>query len=250
MARSNLTAAAAAAGSHTKQPSQLSLLESINQEPEISEEQPNPLAILNQLLALQNLEDIFEWLGTDQNPTKLLKFIVAVRDDYNELATDYNELEADRNKKLKQKDRVILHLMDQIAGVTAENDTLRSIVDPPIVDSPIVDLPIVNPPIVNPPIVDLPIVDPLHEPSPGPSNGTVSSSTKKRHAKLQDPLVFTNGKHNMPVEHLLVKMRRKMSANSDLYDTLELHMVYVMNRVEGMAFSHLEPRSQDNATNP
>ena len=66
---------------------------------------------------------------------------------------------------------------------------------------------------------------------------------------LQDPLVLTNRKDSMPIKHWLVKMKGKMAANNDLYDTPAHHMVYVMNCVEGMAFGHLKLRFCDNATN-
>ena len=41
-----------------------------------------------------------------------------------------------------------------------------------------------------------------------------------------------------------------MNAEKNVIDTPELCMAYVMNCVEGMAFSHLKPRSQDNAIEP
>ena len=41
-----------------------------------------------------------------------------------------------------------------------------------------------------------------------------------------------------------------MTADEDLLDTPKHRMVYVMNRVGGMAFSHLEPRARKNATKP
>ena len=42
-------------------------------------------------------------------------------------------------------------------------------------------------------------------------------------------------------------MRGKMAADKDLYDTPARRMVYVMNRVGGDAFGHLEPRARANA---
>ena len=65
--------------------------------------------------------------------------------------------------------------------------------------------------------------------------------------KLQDPDKFTNGKDGDPVEYWLAQMRGKMAADEDLYDTPARCMVYVMNRVGGDAFGHLEPRARANA---
>ena len=45
-------------------------------------------------------------------------------------------------------------------------------------------------------------------------------------------------------------MYGKMTADKDLMDTPKRRMVYVMNRVGGTAFSHLEPHAQRNATRP
>ena len=68
--------------------------------------------------------------------------------------------------------------------------------------------------------------------------------------KLQDPEVFSNGKSGDLVEYWLAKMRGKMAANDNLYNTLERRIVYVMNRISGDAFGHLEPRARANMAKP
>ena len=232
--------------------SRLSLLEGGETRAPEEEEETNPLGIINTLLALQEPKDLIGWLGsnTEENSTKLIKFIIAVRDKYDELVVDYNQLLAlkdgdnTQNKALAEKQGVIRYLQGQVADLTAENDTFRQLQEQAIVD---------------PPVVGPPIVDPLgnngtsgtmdHEPSPGPSTSLVNTSTKRRF-KLQDPPVFTDGKEGLPVEYWLAKMKAKMKADGDLMDTPERRMAYVMNRVEGMAFGHLEPHTQDNATEP
>ena len=77
-----------------------------------------------------------------------------------------------------------------------------------------------------------------------------SATAKPRCLKLQDPLELTNKKNNVSVEHWLTKIEGKMMADKNLMDTLTKRMVHVMNRVSGKAFSHLEPRTQKNTTNP
>ena len=56
------------------------------------EEEENLLAIINTLLALKKPEELIGWLGsnTEENSTRLIKFIVAVRDEYDKLVADYN----------------------------------------------------------------------------------------------------------------------------------------------------------------
>ena len=62
-------------------------------EPEI---EPNPLAIINALLDFKNPEDLLKWLDSeDHNPAKLIKFIVAVCNNYNKLAADCTIIKAD-----------------------------------------------------------------------------------------------------------------------------------------------------------
>ena len=45
-------------------------------------------------------------------------------------------------------------------------------------------------------------------------------------------------------------MKGKIKADSDIMDTPDRRMTYVMNRVAGTAFNHLEPRARDNAAKP
>ena len=72
-----------------------------------------------------------------------------------------------------------------------------------------------------------------------------------RHFKLQNPLVFTDdGKNDMPIEHWLIKMHAKINVNVDLMNMPMRCMVYIMNCVDDMTFSHLESRAQKNATKP
>ena len=49
----------------------------------------------------------------------------------------------------------------------------------------------------------------------------------------------------MPVVEWLAKMKEKMKVEEDLIDTPWRRMAYVMNRVGGTAFSHLEPRARE-----
>ena len=69
-----------------------------------------------------------------------------------------------------------------------------------------------------------------------------STFTSKRRFKLQDPPIFTGRKDGMPVVEWLAKMKRKMKVDEDLMDTPWRRMAYVMSRVGGTAFSHLELR--------
>ena len=243
---------------NTNRTSRLSLLEAgeTRAPNEEEKEETNPLGVINTLLALRELKDLIGWLGsnTEENSTKLIKFIVAVRDEYDELVVDYNQLQNERNdellaskdgdntqnKALAEKQGVIRYLQGQVADFTAENNTFRRLQEQAMV----------NPPIVGPPgnnetsgIMD-------HEPSPGPSTDSTNTSTKKRRLKLQDPDKFTNGKDGDPVEYWLAQMRSKMAADDDLYDTPARRMVYVMNRVGSEAFGHLEPRARVNASRP
>lgn len=250
MARSNPTTNAPvpdapAEDGQPKRAARLSLLEAGACEPEV-EMEPNPLGIINILLALRKPEELIDWLDSesDDNYTKLVKFVIAVRDKYDELAADYNQLEVDRDellasrnhdntrdKVLMQKEGVIKYLKDQVAALTAENHTLRRAQEQAIVDPPVSHGD-----------------NEKHEVSPGPSTNSISA--RKHRLKLQDPPVFTDGKDGLPVEHWLVKMDGKMTADEDLMDTPKRRMVYVMKRVGGTAFDHLEPRARKNATRP
>ena len=231
---------------NTNRISRLSLLEAGTRVPnEEEEEETNPLGVINTLLALREPKDLIGWLGsnTEENSTKLIKFIVAVRDEYDELVVDYNQLQNKRdNTREVENQGVIRYLQGQVADLTAENDTLLRLQEQAIVD---------NAPTADPPGNNRTSGTMDHEPSPGPSATSANTSTPtKRHFKLQDPPVFTDGKKGLPVEYWLAKMKAKMKADGDLMDTPERRMAYVINRVEGMAFGHLEPRSRDNAIEP
>ena len=217
------------------------------------EDETNPLGIINTLLALQEPKDLTGWLGsnTEENSTKLIKFIVAVRDEYDKLVVDYNQLLASKdgdntqNEALAEKQGVIRYLQGQVADLTAENDTFCRLQEQAIVDG----APVADPPIVSSPGNNRTSGTIDHEPSLGSSTSSVNISTKRR-LKLADPPIFTDGKDGVPVEHWLAKIDGKMTADEDLLDTPKRRMVYVMNRVGGMAFSHLEPRAQKNAIKP
>ena len=45
-------------------------------------------------------------------------------------------------------------------------------------------------------------------------------------------------------------MHEKIKVDADLKDMLMRCIVYIMNHMDGVALSHLEPRSQTNATKP
>ena len=195
----------------TSRTSRPSLLEAEVRVPE--EEKTNPLGIINTLLALREPKELIGWLGsnTEENSTKLIRFIVAVRDEYNELATNYNQLEMERDKlltrdeSLTEKQRVIHYLQGQVADLTAENNTFRRLQEQAIVD----DAPVTDPPIVGPPGNNGTSGTMDHEPSPGPSATSANTSTNKRCLKLADPPISTDGKDGMPVEHWLAKMDGK-----------------------------------------
>lgn len=96
--------------------------------------------------------------------------------------------------------------------------------------------------ITNPPVIYVDHVlneQHKHEHSLGPS-ATISKSTKKHHLKLKDPPAFTDGKNSIFIKYWLVKMKSKMAANNNIYDILKNCMIYVINYVKSLAFSHLE----------
>ena len=166
--------------------SRLSLLEAGETRAPEEEEKTNPLGIINTLLALQEPKDLIGWLGsnTEENSTKLIKFIVAVRDEYDELVIDYNQLLASKdgdntqNEALAEKQGVIRYLQGQVADLTAENDTFRRLQEQSIVNpSKAADPPIVSPPGNNGTSGTMD-----HKPSPGPSatSANTSTNTKKR----------------------------------------------------------------------
>ena len=210
----------------------------------------NPLGLINALFILKKPDKLLKWLGSHGNPTKLIKFIVAVCNKYNDLAVDYNNFDAKNNKLLasnNQNKAVIQYFQGQNANFAAENETLRQVQKQAIVNSLIADPPIVDLPIVNSPVSHA--GNKQHELSLGPS-ATISATAKLRCLKLQDPLELTDGKNDVLIEHWLAKIEDEMIADKDLMDTLIKRRVYVMNRVSGKAFSHLKSHAQKNATNP
>ena len=74
----------------------------------------------------------------------------------------------------------------------------------------------------------------------------MTAYAKKPQLKLENPPEFTGRKDGMPVEEWLVKMKGKMEIDDDIINTPWRCMAYVMSRVGGIAFSHLEPRAQKN----
>ena len=68
---------------------------------------------------------------------------------------------------------------------------------------------------------------------------------KKRQFKLENPPIFTGRKDGMPVVEWLAKMKKKMKVDEDLMDTPWRRMAYVMSRVGGTAFGHLEPCTRE-----
>src|SRR5271168_3581402 len=79
-------------------------------------------------------------------------------------------------------------------------------------------------------------------PTPQPAPAAVKS------AKIPDPPVFT-GAEDDDIDNWLSKMRSKLTANADHYNTEALKKSYVENRVGGIASKHLAPRLRENAVN-
>ena len=171
---------------NTNRTSRLSLLEAGETRTPEEKKETNPLEIIDTLLALQEPKDLIGWLGsnTEENSTKLIKFIVAVRDKYDKLVVDYNQLLASKdgdntqNKTLAEKQGVICYLQDQVADLTAENDTFCRLQEQSIANPPEA----ANPPIVSPPGNNGTSGTMDHEPSSGLSAtlANTSTNTKKR----------------------------------------------------------------------
>ena len=53
----------------------------------------NPLRMVNTILALKKSDELLKQLDSGGNLTKLIKFIVAVCNEYDKLAVDYNNLD-------------------------------------------------------------------------------------------------------------------------------------------------------------
>ena len=91
----------------------------------------NLFAIISAFLTLKEPEDLVAWLiSEDHNAGKLIMFVNAVCDKYNELVTKNNTF-AKNNAELlaseTRKNGVIQYLQDQNAGLQAENNTLHEI---------------------------------------------------------------------------------------------------------------------------
>lgn len=72
---------------------------------------------------------------------------------------------------------------------------------------------------------------------------------QKRSAKLPDPDPLSDGK-NPTYENWKIQIKGKLTVNADHYPTEESKMAYVFGRTTGEAQGHLEPRYDDDATNP
>lgn len=70
------------------------------------------------------------------------------------------------------------------------------------------------------------------------------NQSKKKSMKLPDPPILTNGK-DPKFPDWLSKMKSKLQANRDHYDSEELRMAYVENRTGGDAARHLAPRLEE-----
>ena len=86
--------------------------------------------------------------------------------------------------------------------------------------------------------------------SPHGNHEDRSTFTSKRRFKLQDLPVFTGGRDGLPFVEWLAKMKRKMKVDEDLMDTQWRRMAYVMSRVGGTAFGHLEPPAREHGPQP
>ena len=81
-----------------------------------------------------------------------------------------------------------------------------------------------------------------------PSRGA-SVALPEKSVKLPNPPVLTDGK-DPEFEDWDSRMRNKLKANADHYNTEALRIAYVENRVGGKAAKHLRPRLRASAVNP
>ena len=65
----------------------------------------NSLKIANTIFVLKKPDELLKWLGLENNLTKLIKFIIAVCDKYNEFAADYNNFDINRDNQLATKNQ-------------------------------------------------------------------------------------------------------------------------------------------------
>lgn len=66
---------------------------------------------------------------------------------------------------------------------------------------------------------------------------------------IADPPKFSDGKE-LSFTHWVTLMASKMEFNADHFRRETLRMTYVLNRTEGLALSHLEPRSRKKSPKP
>ena len=74
-------------------------------------------------------------------------------------------------------------------------------------------------------------------------------ATTKRSTKIPDPPLFSDGK-TMPVSQWVSRMKNKLFANADHFETEEIKMIYVESRTEGNAAKHLDPRMREDSPCP
>ena len=89
-----------------------------------------------------------------------------------------------------------------------------------------------------------------HESSPGLSDNATTSTASKRRFKLDNPDRFTGEKDSVPIEQWLTQMEGKITEDEELIDTPTRRIVYVLNRLDGRAFKHVEPRTRKNVSRP
>ncbi|KAN0069292.1 hypothetical protein V8E54_012307 [Elaphomyces granulatus] len=76
-----------------------------------------------------------------------------------------------------------------------------------------------------------------------------SATPTEKSVKIPNPPVLTNGK-DPEFEDWESRIRNKLEANADHYNTEVLRIAYVENRTGGKAAKHLRPRLRVNAVNP
>ena len=76
-----------------------------------------------------------------------------------------------------------------------------------------------------------------------------SATPTEKSVKIPNPPVLTNGK-DPEFEDWESRIRNKLKANADHYNTEVLRIAYVENRTGGKAAKHLRPRLRVNAVNP
>ena len=230
-----------------------------SEEPEM---ELNLFAIVGAFLALKEPGDLVAWLTSEEhNAGKLIMFVNAVCDKYNELVTENNAF-AKNNAELlaseARKDGVIQYLQDQNAGLRAENNTLHKMQhteQATLTQHTEQATATQHTGRASSLATDLRVSQATnkqrqHKSSPGPSDNAITSTASKRHFKLDNPNRFTGEKNSIPIEQWLTQMEGKMTEDEELMDTPRRHIVYVLNRLDGRAFKHMEPRARKNASKP